>query len=147
MATIESEEQAQTVASIIKQYNVGDILIGATDRDEEGLWRWIENNQTMSLYPGDLGKDTTYTAWSGQEPNDWNMGEDCVVFSARHEWTDGTGQTAYLYNTTLKIYHIEWYDSGCHNRRFICSLRLWPGTFEHTTTTTTTAFPVVLHPN
>ena len=53
------------------------IWLGATDRDREGSWLWVDGSRV-----GDGGD------WLRGEPNDW-WGEDCMAYDAtRGGWAD-----------------------------------------------------------
>ncbi|XP_012935938.1 hepatic lectin-like [Aplysia californica] len=67
----------------------GSYLIGLTDIDEEGRWRWDVDGTVMTCEMWD-------TLWRGDEPNGGNRNEDCVASA-------NTGPNA---STTIKFLDI-----------------------------------------
>ena len=129
LATIETAAQADTVVSVLQSAGIAEghaVWFGATDQVAEGVWRFVERNQTMQLYDADPGKDIKFSRWGGSEPNDWGGSEHC----GEMRW-HGSG--------------LNWNDDQCGGMvRFLCSVRLTDETT--TTTTTTTIFPLVVPP-
>ena len=82
---MDDEITGQFVKNFLENLDITKyIWIGATDRDEEGTWRWVD------------GKEMKYTDWKKGEPNPKKMhDQDCLrIATSKHEkypegWTDG----------------------------------------------------------
>jgi len=59
-----------------------EIAIGLSDREIEGVWKWIAGPES--------GQVASYTSWANDEPNDYDVGEDYVVtnWSEAGRWND-----------------------------------------------------------
>ncbi|XP_056265549.1 C-type lectin domain family 4 member E-like [Pseudoliparis swirei] len=68
--------------------------IGLTDRETEGVWKWVD------------GTDLNKTYWKPKQPDNHNNNEDCVHMSASSDmnnWNDMTCDTE-LYFTCEKVH-------------------------------------------
>lgn len=92
LATIGDEaEQAFLVERFGRQAN---LWVGGSDAEEEGAWRWVvgpEAGSTICLVTDGFRDDQAYTAWAEGEPNDYEEGEDYLLWNYRGEagrWND-----------------------------------------------------------
>ncbi|MFN9534330.1 MAG: C-type lectin domain-containing protein, partial [Pseudanabaena sp.] len=69
---------------ILTNFGTG-YYIGLTDKEEEGVWKWIS------------GEPATYINWESGEPNNWNGNEDYGWF-----WTTNSGKWADIGNANYK---------------------------------------------
>ena len=53
-----------------------DIWLAASDRETEGVWKWIEGPEAGTVFYTVLGGAEGYENWHRNEPNDWRTGED-----------------------------------------------------------------------
>jgi hypothetical protein len=53
-----------------------DVWLAASDREIEGVWKWIEGPEAGSVFYTVLGGAEGYEDWYWNEPNDWRTGED-----------------------------------------------------------------------
>jgi len=73
LAVVTDEEEAAFVAGLCDgRY----MYLGATDRDEEGTWTWVD------------GTPWDYTNWMDGQPNDYNGEEDYLATYDDGEWVD-----------------------------------------------------------
>jgi uncharacterized repeat protein (TIGR02543 family) len=116
LVNITSEAENDFVAN---EAQATDIWIGASDRDSEGNWAWIggpEEGQVFFKDPDDgIADAATYnldyfSAWSSNEPNDYNSGEDYAVTN----WSGGVGKWNDLPsgNTGASGYFVEYGDDS-----------------------------------
>ena len=55
-----------------------DIWLGGSDRDVEGEWRWVSNDERIE-----------FTAWETDEPNNSLGAENCIGFYTQFgDWND-----------------------------------------------------------
>ncbi len=66
LAVLETAEKNLAAGQLVRPFLEGAFYIGISDRDEEGVWRWIDGNLLA------------YDPWAGGEPNNAGNGEDCV---------------------------------------------------------------------
>lgn len=103
LAWIESESENAVIVSLAKDMQTGAsrIWIGATDRENEGDWRWLDSDGVgqAAFWSGGLPEeggepvDGQYVNWGEDRPNDDNQdtAEDCLNFTLeRDELTEGT---------------------------------------------------------
>ena len=53
-----------------------DVWLAASDRETEGVWKWIEGPEAGTVFYTVLGGAEGYENWYRNEPNDWRTGED-----------------------------------------------------------------------
>lgn len=66
LAVLETADENLEVGQLARRFLNDPFYIGISDRDEEGVWRWID------------GSELAYDPWAGGEPNNAGNGEDCV---------------------------------------------------------------------
>jgi hypothetical protein len=66
LAVLETAEENLLAGQLVRPFLEGPFYIGISDREEEGVWRWID------------GSLLAYEPWAGGEPNNAGGGEDCV---------------------------------------------------------------------
>ena len=75
LAVLETADENLEVGQLVERFIDAAFYLGISDRDEEGVWRWID------------GSLLSYEPWADGEPNDAGGGEDCV----HSNWSHGTG--------------------------------------------------------
>lgn len=83
MATISSDEENEFLYEMLQESPYSDAYFGYTDVQEEGVWKWVN------------GEETTYTNWQDGEPNDENGIEEYAMFyhmTGNSRWNDGSFQ-------------------------------------------------------
>ncbi|XP_061175924.1 perlucin-like protein [Saccostrea echinata] len=63
-------------ASECLEWQFCNVWVGATDRDTEGTFTWVRNNEEL-----------TYLPWDDGQPDDKN-GQDCVRINSSGKWKD-----------------------------------------------------------
>ncbi|MEM6721681.1 MAG: HYR domain-containing protein [Bacteroidota bacterium] len=76
VATIDSEELNQFLTDATNAEGTGSVIVGFTDRDEEGEFAWHN------------GSTSDYRNWNDTEPNDFQSGEDYVELRSNGRWND-----------------------------------------------------------
>jgi hypothetical protein len=61
-------------------FTVLEYYIGLNDIKQEGIYSWFGTNHLLS--------QTGYIHWDGNEPNNKNSSEDCVVMRGNGYWND-----------------------------------------------------------
>lgn len=86
MAVISSADENKALFSYVTSRNSYKSVFGATDREHEGLWEWI-NGETMS-----------YANWGDGEPNNSNGREHYVHFLSTFngQWNDTTWDNSFI---------------------------------------------------
>ncbi|QSS96885.1 lectin-like protein [Psychroflexus sp. ALD_RP9] len=69
------------LANYLQSNSISSVLIGFTDTDEEGNFKW------------ESGESVTYTNWNANEPNNFGSGEDYVQFFSSGLWNDITNNS------------------------------------------------------
>lgn len=81
LAVITSKEENDAVYKYLENNNIENAYFGLTDRECEGVWKWID------------GTNTVYTNWDKPtEPNAENPDEDYAMFYYKYPdgtWNDG----------------------------------------------------------
>ena len=98
LVTLTTPEERDFVNELADNNDITDYIIGATDRDTEGIWTWM------------TGEKWEFTDWStSSEPNDGlGRGEDYCLSSAgrNRQWVDVYG--GYDNYTAKAAYICEW---------------------------------------
>ena len=95
LATVQSAEQNALLLTVVGD---NEVWIGGTDAASEGAWVWSPSNASLS-----------YTNWGFGEPNDYNNGEDCLMFN----WRRGRSRPPYTAG--------QWTDMPCANHaKYVC---------------------------
>ena len=90
LACITSENENAYITSANKYLGLNKIyLIGATDYEKEGTWKWAS------------GETFSYSNWTSGEPNNSSGNEDYAVMNANGRWNDING-------TEQQCFIIEW---------------------------------------
>ncbi len=87
LATVTS---AAEQAFIVNNVSGSTAWLGGTDRDTEGVWRWMNGPETGQIFFGPGAPVGAFAFWSGGEPNDCCNGEDDLVINwgAGGSWND-----------------------------------------------------------
>jgi len=72
-----SSEENEQAASFIQTQHVHYVWLRASDKDQEGMWRDLENEMV----------EVKYTNWGKNEPNDSNS-EEFAILGASGHWND-----------------------------------------------------------
>ena len=102
LATVTSEVEGKVISSIF-----GSSWLGASDRANEGDWKWVTGPEAgTSFYSGrgDQGGmpvNGMYAGWAYLEPNDYNNNEDFAEIMQSGGWND-------VNNGWDHSYTIEW---------------------------------------
>ncbi len=97
LAVITSKEENDTIFSYVTSNGYNNAYFGFTDREEEGVWKWVN------------GEMSDYTNWGGSEPNNETANENYGMFYWK--FTDGTWNDGNFGRGTLgdeKIFICEW---------------------------------------
>jgi hypothetical protein len=67
--------------------------IGGSDRETDGVWKWISGPEAGSIFFGPGAPAGAYSNWGGGEPNNCCGGEDYLqfAFSGGGLWNDHGG--------------------------------------------------------
>jgi len=96
LAVITSQELNDYIYSAMRSLGMDNAYFGYTDREEEGVWRWVN------------GVQSSYVNWHEGEPNDEHEGEDYAMFFWAFEdssWNDGDFE---LHTGGEKNFICEW---------------------------------------
>ena len=95
LATVQSAEQNALLLTVVGD---NEVWIGGTDAASEGAWVWSPSNASLS-----------YTNWGFGQPNDYNNGEDCLMFN----WRRGRSRPPYTAG--------QWTDMPCASHaKYVC---------------------------
>lgn len=75
LAIIRDEATQQAIAELI-QGGRARYLLGASDAENEGDWKWLD------------GSALTYTHWGNDEPNNYEDNEDYLIIDSNGDWND-----------------------------------------------------------
>lgn len=75
LAIIRDEATQQAIAELI-QGGRARYLLGASDAENEGDWKWLD------------GSALTYTHWGNAEPNNYKGNEDYLIMDSNGNWND-----------------------------------------------------------
>ena len=75
LAIIRDEATQQAIAELI-QGGRARYLLGASDAENEGDWKWLD------------GSALTYTHWGNDEPNNYEGNEDYLIMDSNGDWND-----------------------------------------------------------
>ncbi|WP_392886520.1 lectin-like protein [Eubacterium limosum] len=75
LAIIRDEATQQAIAELI-QGGRDRYLLGASDAENEGDWKWLD------------GSSLTYTHWGNDEPNNYDGNEDYLIMDNNGNWND-----------------------------------------------------------
>ena len=91
-------QSAEQNALLLTVAGDNEVWIGGTDAASEGAWVWSPSNASLS-----------YTNWGFGEPNDYNNGEDCLMFN----WRRGRSRPPYTAG--------QWNDMpGALHAKYVC---------------------------
>lgn len=96
LASITSKEEDEFLYSYL-QNTCESAYFGFTDKDEEGIWKWSN------------GEESSYTNWHDGEPNNTNLNENFGMYY--YTYTDGSWNDGDFGNQTLnggKAFICEW---------------------------------------
>ncbi len=85
LVTVTSEEEQETIKSLISKYDKTAYYLGGTDAKTEGAWEWV------------TGEKWEYTNWSADEPNNNNEKEHYLGIYGEaydYKWNDFTNNPA-----------------------------------------------------
>lgn len=104
LTLIESEDENSFIYKTLLSLELGgDVWMGATDQEDEGVWTWAageEPDDWIPFYDEDEAEpiDDAFNDWREGEPND-DGGEDCGIFedlgSDEWAWDDRSCQTQF----------------------------------------------------
>jgi len=94
--------------------NAQNIWTGLSDKDVEGQWAWMDGPEAGEIVyvgasPTGTASGSSYINWCGNEPNDFNIGEDYMVtaWNGNNCWND-FGPPAFPNNASIGGYLIEY---------------------------------------
>lgn len=94
LATITSAQENDFLGN--NRQNVGSAWIAASDRDQEGVWKWVAGEEAGQTFyvAGDSPDEHGFSRWAENEPNDRDN-EDFAVFGwmSQSNWNDLGDQT------------------------------------------------------
>jgi len=97
LVTITSAQENAFVLGLITAVQ-HSVWIGATDRDDEGAWRWVTGEQFwQGNGAGSVGPDVLFANWNFGQPDDFGTGQDVATMfggsvsvpSLAGRWDDG----------------------------------------------------------
>lgn len=74
LATIRNECEFNATATMLKEWNLNNAWIGASDKQQEGIFVWDGTPEEMNM-------DVKY--WYPGQPDDYQGLEDCIAFKYR----------------------------------------------------------------
>lgn len=84
LVKISSQAINDDLNELALRINLGHFWAGATDMEEEGLWKWLD------------GSVVEYTNWGGAEPNNI-YGEHCMDVQPGWGWNDAGCETTCMF--------------------------------------------------
>ena len=79
LVAITSAEENAFVLGLIASVQ-HSVWIGATDRDDEGVWRWVTGERFwQGNGAGTVGPDVLYANWGAGQPDDFSTGQDVAT--------------------------------------------------------------------
>jgi hypothetical protein len=95
LATITSPEEQDFLVANLWNWHSGPLFIGASDADEEGVWKWVDGPEAGQVFFADGHCVNGFSErWCSNEPNnmgsDRDGGEDVAVWNWMSEagWND-----------------------------------------------------------
>ncbi len=73
LVVIETDKEQQFIAELADDEYLS---LGATDEDEEGVWKWVN------------GAEWDYTSWMGGQPNNYDGAEHYLATYDEGQWVD-----------------------------------------------------------
>jgi hypothetical protein len=90
LATITSQQENDFLGN--HRGMIGSAWIAATDRDQEGVWKWVAGDEAGDVFftVGEAPDKYGFHHWAENEPNDHNEEEDFAVFGwvSESNWND-----------------------------------------------------------
>jgi cytochrome c peroxidase len=93
LATIRSAEENAVAASLARAY-YRNVLLGGTDKDREGVWRWYENGQPGDVFRGAGAPTGAYQNFNRGEPNNVGGEHFPMLLWSSGGWNDVNSRTS-----------------------------------------------------
>lgn len=74
---IDDLAENEAVWDAVMEIREQDWWVGATDLDEEGVFRWFDG-----------GDELPFSAWYEGEPSNWEGSEHCTAYWRAPQWND-----------------------------------------------------------
>jgi hypothetical protein len=78
LAVVKSKQQHDFIHSLMKAKNITNIYLGATDRESESHFKWVDGTMV----------DDGYTKWDENQPDDQGKGHENCLEIRRNRWND-----------------------------------------------------------
>lgn len=89
LVMLDSEQEEQEVTAFAYEHGTANYWLGATDLEEEGVWRWVDGQVFWSLGQVPLGQ---FSHWIEGEPGNTSSmsmsDEDCAYMYRKVGWND-----------------------------------------------------------
>lgn len=76
------------MASVIREAVLTHAWIGASDRDREGEWRWLDGTRFWTGGVDGSPLDDAWVYWGPGQPNNLGDGENCAELRGTGRWND-----------------------------------------------------------